>query len=176
MLDWLAGFALAIGLLWAVAVFHQLGHYVTGRQIVGIPRADMRIVSHLFPRYLALSGDSGWVSPYEFDRYRECYEQYDSGYKHLERFVAGGELIQALVIVPLSIVLALAGFEAVSAILLVDSIIVTLSYLLVDAYLTNRSGSLSGDFSALWHVSKRVAFFLLLAFLFIHFGAFYFVV
>jgi hypothetical protein len=176
MLEWLAGVALVLALLWAVAVLHQLGHYITGRRIVGIPGSEMRIVSPFVPRYVALRGDDAWVRPYEFDRYRECYEQYDSGYEHLERFVAGGELIQALVVVPVSIVLALAGFRTVGAVLLVSSIAVPFAYVAVDAVVTWRTGSLSGDYSALWYVSRRVPVLLMIAFLFVHLGSFYFVV
>jgi hypothetical protein len=176
MLEWLAGLALALALLWAVAVLHQLGHYVTGRRIVEIPASEMRIVSPFVPRYLALRKDDAWVPPYEFDRYRDCYEQHDSGYEHLERYVAGGELIQTLVVVPIAVVLALAGFRIVAAVLLASSIAVTFAYVAVDTVVTWRTESLSGDYSALWYVSKRVPVLLMIAFLFVHLGAFYFVV
>lgn len=176
MLEWLAGFALVLALLWAVAVLHQLGHYVTGRQIVGVPASEMRIVSPFAPRYLALRKDDAWVPPYEFDRYRDCYEQHDSGYEHLERFVAGGELIQTLVVVPVAVVIAVTGFRTVAAVLLASSIAVSFAYIGLDAVVTWRTGSLSGDYSALWYVSKRVPVLLMIAFLFVHMGAFSFVV
>lgn len=176
MLEWLAGFVLVLALLWAVAVLHQLGHYITGRRIIEIPASEMRIVSPFVPRYLALRGDDSWVAPYEFDRYRESYEQHDSGYEHLERYVAGGELIQTLVVVPVSVALAVAGFRIVAGALLVSSIAVTFAYVAVDTAVTWRTGSLSGDYSALWYVSKRVPVLLMIAFLFVHLGAFYFIV
>lgn len=175
MLERLVDVGLIVVILWAVGLLHQFGHYYTGRQIVGIPSSDMRIVSPLVPRFVGLRDDSEWIRPLEFDRYRTCYERHDPQYEHLERYVAGGEIIQTLVVIPVSIALALTSFEWVATVLILSSIGVTLVYVLVDAYQTQRTGTLSGDYSALWHVSARIPALLLLGFLFVHLGVFYFV-
>lgn len=159
--------------VWAVAMVHQFGHYYSGARIVGIPRSEMRLVSPLVPRYLALQGDEEWVSPYAFDRYRACYERHEPSYENLERFVTGGDIIQTLVVVPVALALGLAGFRGLAGLLLLSSITVTLLYVAVDAVLTWRSNSLSGDYSALWHVSARVPILLLIAFLSVHLSVFF---
>lgn len=214
MLETAAGMGRALVLVWVVLFVHELGHYYTGRQIVGIPADDIKLVSPLFPRYVALrdgsggrdggddggdggdggggddggdgdgGGDGGdedggggeWVSPHEFDRYRECYERHDPEYEHMERYVAGGEIIQTLVVVPAAVALAFAGFAAVAANLLVLSILVTLIYVVLDAVWSRRTGAPAGDYSALWAVSPRIPALLLVGFLFVHLAAFFFVV
>lgn len=168
-------FGVVVLTVWGVALLHQLGHYVTGRQRVGIPASEMRIVSVPVPRYVAIRGESGWVLPREFDSYRACYERFDPGYEHLERFVAGGEIIQTLVVVPLAVVLALSSFEWLATVLVLSSIGVTVVLVAVDAFHTRRSGTLSGDYSALWYVSARIPVLILIGFLFVHLGVFYFV-
>jgi hypothetical protein len=173
MLGRLVEFGLIPVFLWAVAIVHQFGHYYSGGRIVSIPRSEMRLVSPLVPRYLALRGDEGWVPPYDFDRYRACYERHEPSYENLERFVTGGEIIQTLVVVPVALVLGLVGFRGPAELLLMSSIAVTLLYVAVDAVRTWRSNSLSGDYSALWHVSARVPILLLVAFLSVHLSAFF---
>ncbi|MFC7057282.1 hypothetical protein [Halovenus salina] len=160
-------------LLWAVAMVHQLGHYYSGGRIVGVPRSEMKLVSPLVPRYLALRGEGEWVSPHEFDQYRTCYERHEPSYENLERFVTGGEIVQTLVVVPVAFGVSLAGFRSLGGSLLLCSIAVTLLYVTVDAVRTWRSGSISGDYSALWHVSARVPVLLLIAFLSVHLSVFF---
>lgn len=176
MLERLVTVGLVPAIFWAVALVHQLGHYYTGRRIVGIPGSDMRIVSPLAPRYVALRDDSVWVPPHEFERYRECYERHESNYENFERFVAGGELIQTLAVVPAAVALALSTFEWTATLLILSSILVTFLHVAVDAGRTWRTGTLSGDYSALWHVSRRVPLLLLTAFLFVHLSVFSLVV
>ena len=176
MLEQLASAGQTLLLVWVVLFVHELGHYYTGRQIVGIPAADIKLVSPLFPRYVALRDDNEWVSPMEFERYRTCYERYDPAYEHLERYVAGGEIIQALVVVPAAVALALLGFDGLAGALLFISILTTLVYVVYDAIWSRYSGSPSGDYSALWVVSPRIPALLLVGFLFVHLGALYFIV
>lgn len=181
----------AVLAVWGVALVHQFGHYLAGWRIVGIPRSEMRLVTLLVPRYVALrvgdeerdettedetSADAKWVSPMAFDRFRAAYERHDPRYEHFERFVAGGEIVQVLVLVPVAIVLALAGFSTPAAILLGASIATTFVFVVVDAVRTRQSDGPSGDYSALWPVSRRLPALLLLAFFFVHLGAIYFVV
>lgn len=161
--------------VWFVAFLHELGHYYTARQIVGISGSNTQFVSLLVPRYVALRGDEGWSTPSSFQTYRETYEQYDPSYEHFERFVAGGEMVQALVVVPTAIVVALGGFERISAVLLGASVATVLAYVARDAILTRRASAPSGHYSALWKISPRIPFVFLLSFLFLHLGALYFV-
>jgi len=172
--------AIGVGLaavfsLWLVPFLHELGHYYTARQIVGIPGPELQFVSLLVPRYVALREDDRWVTPASFQAYRETYERYDPTYDHFERFVAGGELIQGLIVVPTAIVLALGGFERISAVLLAVSVSMVSVFIVRDAVLTHRSGSPSGHYSSLWKISPRVPIVFLLGFLFVHVGALYFV-
>lgn len=165
----------AIVSVWLVAFLHGLGHYYTARRIVGIPGSDIRFVSLLVPRYVALRNDQGWSTPTSFQEYRKTYETYDSPYEHFERFVAGGEMVQGLVVVPTAIVVAIGGFEPISAVLLGASVATVLGYVVRDAILTRRSGTPSGDYSALWKISPRIPTVFILSFLFLHLGALYFV-
>lgn len=165
-----------LGVLWAVAVVHQLGQYVAGRQIVGIPGSEMRIVSPVVPRYVALKDGITWVSPVDFDSYRAAYERHDSEYEHFERFVTGGDILKTLVVVPAALLLALAGFATLSTAVLLGSILTTFAYVAVDAVATQRTGSLSGTYSSLWHISARIPILLLLAFLFVHLSALFFII
>lgn len=176
MLDSFGQFLALPVVVWVVLFVHVGGHYYTGRQIVGIPGEEMQFVSLLVPRHVALRTEEGTlVGPPSFERFRAVYERHDPSYDHFERFVAGGEIIQVLVVVPAGIVLALLGFATLGGILLGSSILLTAVFVLQDAVRTRRSGSPSGDYSALWRVSPRIPVLILLAFLFVHLGAFYFV-
>ena len=176
MLETLVTAGQTLFVLWVVLFVHELGHYYTARQIVEIPAGDIKLVSPLFPRYVALRDGDEWVSPTAFERYRKLYERYDPAYEHFERYVAGGEIVQALVIVPAAVALALAGLDGVATGLLFFSMLTTLLYVAFDAVWTRRRGEPSGDYSALWAVSPRIPALLLVGFLFVHLGAFYFVV
>ncbi len=176
MLESLVAAGQALLILWAVLFLHVSGHYFTGRQIVEIPGSEMRIISVLVPRHVALRDDDGeWVTPRTFEQYRNCYERHDSDYEHLERFVAGGEIIQVLVVVPAAIGLVLSGLSSTAAMLLASSMLATLLYVTADAVYTQRTGTLSGEYSVLWYVSPRIPALLLTGFFFVHLGAFYFV-
>lgn len=175
MLESLVNFGQVLVILWGVMLLHMLGHYYTARQIVEIPSEEVRLVSPLRPRYVALRDDEEWVPPYEFERYRRCYERHDPEYTHFERYVAGGEIIQALVVLPVAIGLAVSGLDDVAATVLVISILTTAVYVSFDAVRTRLNGTVSGDYSALWRISPRIPVLLLLGFLFVHLGAFFFV-
>lgn len=161
---------------WLVGFVHVLGHYYTARQIVGIPRKDTRLVTLHLPRYLALRDDDGWVGPHEFERYRAAYETHDENYEHFERFVAGGEIIQTLLVVPTAVLLAVSGFTRVSGLVLTVSVLTTVVFVARDALRTRRVDGPAGDYSALWAISPRIPGVFLIGFLFVHLSAFYFVV
>jgi hypothetical protein len=161
---------------WLVPFVHVLGHYYTARQIVGVPGTAIRLVNLRLPRYLALRDDDGWVGPHEFERYRAAYETHDPGYEHFERFVAGGEIIQTLLVVPTAALLAISGFERVGGLVLVVSLLTTFLFVTQDAIRTRRVDGPAGDYSALWGISPRIPGIFLVGFLFVHLTGFYFVV
>lgn len=83
-----------VNLLWSILGFvvvvldtiyiHELGHYVAGRWMVGIPPADIKLVMTEVPQHVALRDDDKWVGPNEFKRYVELYGKHDPDYEHLE--------------------------------------------------------------------------------------------
>jgi len=157
-----------------VVAVHELGHYYAGRRIAGIPASAITIVFTSIPPYVALC-DGDWIAPVEFKRYRAAYEQFDPEFEHYERYVAAGEIVQLASVVPLAVVLALAGFDVVAASLIVISLLTTVSYVVIDAGMTAYTDSPSGDYSALWHESPKVPIIILVGFVFTHLGAFYFI-
>jgi hypothetical protein len=161
---------------WLVPFVHVLGHYYTARQIVGVPGTAIRLVSLTLPRYLALRDDERWVGPHEFERYRTAYETHDQDYQHFERFVAGGEIIQTLLVVPTAVLLAVSGFERVGGLLLTVSVLTTVVFVAQDAIRTRHTDGPAGDYSALWGISPRIPSIFLVGFLFVHLSGFYFVV
>lgn len=156
---------------------HEVGHYVTGRRIVGIPTTDIKLVSPLLPRYVALRDDEGWVSPRgaSFERYRTAYERHDPEGEHVERFVAGGEIIQAAVVVPVALVLSAGGFAELAAPVIAISLLTTVVYVVVDVVSTQLAGAPAGDYSALWAVDWKIPPTLLFGFVAVHLGAFVFI-
>lgn len=169
-----SGFVVVLA-LWGVLALHEFGHYLTGRRIVEIPSTELRLVSPLLPRYVALRDDGEWIAPTEFEGYRQAYERHDPELEHLERFVAGGDLIQAAVVIPVALVLGLAGVPTIAGSVLVVSLVTTYVSVGYDALVTRQTGSPSGDYSALWQYSRRVPILILIGFTFVHLGAFYFV-
>ncbi len=163
--------------VWAVILAHEIGHYVTGRRIVGIPKTDIKLVSPFFPRYVALRDNDGWVIPRgaSFERYRDAYARHDPEGEHLERFVAGGEIIQAAIIVPVALVISALGLEPLAVLVITISLLTTVIYVVVDAVTTQFVGAPAGDYSALWAVDWKIPPTLLFGFVAVHLGAFVFI-
>lgn len=162
-------------LIWAATFVHQFGHYATGRWLVGVPSSEIRLPTLPVPGAVALRDDDGWVQPTEFQRFRAAYESHDPGYEDFERYVAGGEIIQVLVVVPLALAVGLGGSERVAEGLLLASMTVPLVAVVADAVRTARSGEPSGDYSALWRVSRRVPALLMVGFLSLHLAVLFFI-
>jgi len=166
--------AVAFALVFAgIVLVHQLGHYYAGRNIAGIPAAEIRLVLLTFPQYVALRDDEGWAPPTEFGRYRAAYGRHDPEFEQFERFAAAGEIVQTAAVVPPAVLLGLLGFESLATWVLVLSVLATLAAVLVDAGLTWYSDGPSGDYSALWAVSRKAPPAILLGFVGTHLGAFY---
>lgn len=139
-----------------IVYVHELGHYLTGRFVVGIPRSEITIVMRSFPQHVALRGDIDWVGP-SGEQYIELYEQYDPGDEHATTYIAAGGIIQTIAVVVAAVVFALSGLESYGRFLILFSLLLTLSYLVYDGIFTYSTGYPAGDFSALWRISPVVA-------------------
>ena len=139
-----------------IVYVHELGHYLTGRYVVGIPRSDITIVMLALPQHVALRGETDWVGPSE-ERYVELYEQYDPGDEHVLEYIASGEIIQTIAVIGSAVVFALSGLESYGRFLVLFSLLLTVSYLVYDGLFTYSTGYPAGDFSALWRISPVVA-------------------
>lgn len=164
-------------IVWAIVFVHELGHYVAGRFIVGIPTDQIRLQSRLFPRFVALADDTGeWVAPNETERYDAAYDRHDPEGEDRERFAAAGEIVQVAIVVPTAIVLAIGGWPELATVALSISIITIGVFVLVDATMTVYSGHAWGDYSRLWVVDWKIPPVLLFGFVAVHLGAVNFVV
>lgn len=153
---------------WAVVYVHELGHYVAGRRIAGVPDDEIRMVSWLFPRYVALRDGDDWVAPSEAARYWRVYERTDPEETHRERFAAGGEIVQTAVLVPAAGVAVVAGFETLATTVLGVSLLTTAVFVLVDGVMTLRNDTWWGDYSVLWAADWTALVLLLAGFCAVH--------
>jgi len=158
----------------AVVLLHRLGHYYAGRRMAGVPADDIALVLAAFPPHVALRDpdDGTWVPPSEYARYWAVYDQYDPEGEHAERFMAAGDIVQAGIVVPVAVALALAGFDIVASALVVLSLAVAVLEVLSDAVLTFSAGRPRGDYSGLWQVSPRAPVTLLVGVVLTHLGTF----
>ena len=136
-----------------IIYIHELGHYVIGRWVIGIPSADLKLVMTEFPQHVALRDDDEWVGPDEFERYSELYKGYDSDYEHLEVYIGAGELIQTLGVVIATAVLVSIELSDVAASIVLISLLMTGFSVVFDAFLSKFRGHPTGDFSGLWLAS-----------------------
>ena len=167
-----------IDLLWSVLGFvmvvlgiifvHELGHYVTGRWVVGIPSADIKLVMTEFPQHVALRDGDEWVGPDEFERYSELYGSHDAEYEHLEVYIGAGELVQTLGVVASTAVLISSGQNSLAASIVLISLLMTGAYVVFDASFSIFRGHPTGDYSGLWLASPLAAITVLLGFLVPH--------
>lgn len=165
---------LFVGFL-AVVVVHALGHYYAARSIVGIPPADVRLMATAVPLYVGLRDGDEWLSPNEFDRYREAYDQHDPDGEHFERFLAAGDLFQTALLVPVAIATAVAGYSAMAAAIVVISLLTTAVYVVYDLVMSLYAGAPRGTYSALWTAMRPIPVVLLTGIVFVHLGVFYFI-
>lgn len=147
-----------------IIFIHELGHYVIGRWVVGIPSADLKLVMTEFPQHVALRDDGEWIGPDEFERYSEVYEGHDSDYKHLEIYIGAGELVQAFGVVAIAAVLVSIGLHSVAGSIVLISLLMTGFYVSFDVLSSTLSGHPTGDFSALWLASPFATIVVLLGF------------
>ncbi|MXV63683.1 hypothetical protein GS429_16775 [Natronorubrum sp. JWXQ-INN-674] len=168
MLDFLWSI-LQLGIVIGGLLFvHELGHYVIGRWVVGIPAAEITIVMLESPQHVVLRDGDEWVRPSEFERYSERYERYDPEYTHLEAYIGAGEIFQTIgVLITVGVLLGI-GMPSVAASIVLLSLLLTALYLVFDVGMFVYSGHPAGDYSALWQVSPLAAVAVLLAFLLPH--------
>ena len=140
----------------AVVYIHEVGHYVTGRLLVGIPRSEITIVMTTLPQHVALWDDDEWVGPSE-ERYHERYQRYDPEDAHATTYIASGSLLQTICIVAVAGALAVSGLESAAQFLVLFSLLLTASYLVYDGVFTFVTGYPAGDYSSLWAISPLVA-------------------
>ncbi|WP_440769335.1 hypothetical protein [Natronorubrum sp. DTA28] len=154
--------ALAIGVLFAV---HEIGHYLAGLSI-GIPRDRLRLGLLSIPPHVALvDGDGTPVSPSTFDRYLDHLTAHTTDVHQQYRFVAGGHVLEWLVVVAMTIVALGSGtdpFTTAASLLVYWSLVITGLYLIVDAVGTIARGYPHGDASGQWALAPllTVAFYL----------------
>lgn len=142
----------------AVVLFcHKLGHYLTGRWLVGIPRSDIRLVVASIPLHVALRDGDRWATPTDFENYLTTYHQYDPEQTHMAAFLAAGELLQTVGVIMIAGVGVLSGLVVVAQSAILVSLMLTGYHLLSDVGLTLHMGHPTGDFSALWDHSPMSA-------------------
>jgi len=168
----LTGVGFVVAATAALAV-HALGHYYAGRQISGVPATAITVGLGRFPQHVALRDDGDWVTAVESRRYRAVYREFDPELDHFERFVAGGDIVQAAVVVPVALALAAAGFQTAAGVAVVGSLLATATLVAADAVRTKRGDGAAGDYSTLWVIEWRVPVLILLGSLFFHLGVFW---
>lgn len=164
-------------IVWTIVSIHELGQYVAGRFIVGIPAEQIRLQSWILPRYVALADDTGeWVAPNETDRYDAAYDRHDPEGNDRERFAAAGEIVQTAIVVPTATTLAIGGWPELGGLMLSISLLTIIVFVIVDASMTVYSGHQWGDYSRLWAVDRKIPPVLLFGFVAVHLGAVNFIV
>jgi len=159
------GGLLVFFLIGALVIFiHKLGHYRTGRWLVGIPRSKIKLVVANLPQYVALRTDTGWANPTDFEGYLVAYHEYDPELSHVVAFLAAGELLQTVAVVAIAVVGILSGIEAIAPSAILVSLMLTGYHLFADVGLNLHMGHPTGDFSALWYHSPITAVAVLLLF------------
>jgi hypothetical protein len=143
---------------------HKLGHYLTGRWLVGIPQSDIKLVVADLPQYVALRNGTRWTSPTDFESYLTAYHQHDSDSSHIVPFLAAGELLQTVGVVAIAGVGVLSGVVVVAQSAVLVSLILTSYHLFSDFGLNFHMGHPTGDFSALWSHSPITAVVVFLLF------------
>jgi len=153
----LSGLAVFFAVSTAVIAAHKLGHYLTGRLLVGIPAADIRLVVASLPQYVALRDGDRWASPTDFERYLTAYHRYDPELAHAAPFLAAGELAQTAGVVSIAGVGMVSGVDVVAQSAVLASVMLVGYHLIADLALNFHMGHPTGDFSALWYHSPMTA-------------------
>lgn len=168
MLEFTLRGILAFGMVLGIIFIHELGHYLAGRWVVGIPQTDITIVLTDFPQHVALRADNEWVGPDEIEQYSALYEEYDPDHEHLERYIGAGELVQTLGVVTIAAIFVGIGLHGVATLLVIISLLMTGLYLAWDVAGSVYTGQPIGDYSALWKASPLAAVVVFLGFLIPH--------
>ncbi len=145
------GFVAMVG-AWFAAYFaivttHEFGHYTAGL-VIGVPSRLMRICLFTFPQHVALRDGDVWISPVEIERYIRLAEPLMPTTGRALLFVAGGFVMETLALFAWTF--ASLPFHHEAACL---ALIMTVGYLLSDAFSSLRSRRPALDFSAMCSIS-----------------------
>lgn len=154
---------LIVGVYVAVVYVHELGHYVTGRWLVGIPASELRIVMTAFPQHVALRDEAEWVRPRD-TRYDELYRQYDPEFDRVSAYVGAGTIGQTVGAVGIAALLIAGGMPDLAEDVVAVSILLTAFYLVYEGGNALAGDLTRGDFSALWGRSPVATVAVLVAF------------
>ncbi|MDQ2052758.1 hypothetical protein RBH26_20150 [Natronolimnohabitans sp. A-GB9] len=168
MLEFTLRGILAFGMVFGIIFIHELGHYLAGRWVVGIPQTDITIVMTEVPQHVALRADNKWVGPNEFEQYSALYEEYDPDHEYLELYIGAGELVQTIGVVTIAATFVGIGLHGVATSLVVISLLMAGLYLAWDVVGSVYTGRPIGDYSALWRASPLAAVAVFLGFLLPH--------
>lgn len=141
-------------IFFTVIFLHELGHYLYGRFMVGIPSNSIRIVMR-WPQYVALRmrGNGEWLSP-DNPQYRAVYKNYDSKLKRLPLYIASGHIFWITLLTLSCFIMLILDIETTRLVRI--SAIVNGFVLLLDisSIMTNRE---TGDVSSLWKINRLYA-------------------
>ena len=168
MIEFVFNFLFVFSIVLGIIFIHELGHYLTGRWVVGVPQTEIAIVMTEFPQHVALRADNEWVAPDEIERYSSLYEEYDPQNEHLKLYIGAGELFQAFGVVTIAAILVGIGLQGVATSLVIISVFTTGVYLVWDVAGSVYAGHPMGDYSAPWGISPPAAIAVLIGFLIPH--------
>lgn len=163
------GGLLVFFLIGAVVIFsHKVGHYLTGRWLVGIPQSDIKLVVAALPQYVALRNADQWATPTNFESYLTAYHQHDPDLRHIVPFLAAGELTQTAGVIGIAGLAVLTNVPVVAQSAVLASLLLTSYHLFSDFGLNLHLGHPTGDFSGLWTHSPPTAAAVVLLFVVPH--------
>ncbi|WP_152549902.1 hypothetical protein [Geomicrobium sp. JCM 19055] len=105
--------------------------------------------------HVAIKKHGNWISPVQYEAYKETYFEYDRDGHYSFRFINAGfiaELVFILVCVPIFNVVI--GYPPLSISLLLTALVIYIVYLGMSIVMTIRTRYPWGDFGAMWHISK----------------------
>lgn len=165
MLPYILYFSFFIVFVPLIIVIHELGHYIFAR-LAGIPSENIKIVFS-FPPHVALkTWQEDWISPTEYERYIEEYIRFDNQQRFQYFFMAGGLMIETVLLVLFSMMIYITPANNRYIFMLVFiSLFVNLVYMVVEMINSLKKQKPAGDISGMWIMaSKRTVLFLFLFF------------
>lgn len=158
----LSGAAIFFGLIFV----HELGHFMYGRFVMGIPKKRIKIVMNSWPQYVAIRNGANeeWLSPTSLD-YQIAYKQYDKSLKKAWLFLSSGYLLSSLVLILVCISCWIIDFDPARVIrisIFINGVVIFLDIVAISAK------KQTGDISHLWKISKLHASLVILMVIVVH--------